>query len=1515
MNQSIPHPQTDMQNKPVFQRAEPLQYSLSVKQKLRFIFSLTFVFFFLFTHFGPVLAQAPTMQVACGLEGGELEYINLVKKFPEWFYSQSNTWTGGRITSDYRFENFNGEILDIVPNQLPLTTDGSYYPHHVPIIDNHGNEIYPELWLFPNENGTYTVLADGTGTLSFVNAEPEHLHLDSSQYRFTNGIQFTVEATGLTPPDNSGYPATTGSGPNGLGNTRMWIRIVYSDSLNPVRNIRVLPPDYTDSQGVNHHFIDEYTTNKFHPQLIDDLQKYSAFRCMDLCHTNNSTTRYWKQTRQEKELGSGSIPYIDMIDLANEANRDIWLNLPHLASDGFVDTLASLVKERLNPGLKAYIEYSNEVWNIMFNQTSWADQQGRILGWDEFAGGRFYARRSGEIFKRFENVFANERNRVIFVSAWQMGIGNEFLGDAYNDPLINLSGTKPDAFAVAPYFYRVYTQPDIGVIGECLWQHCDSCVATHVPSVQQILDDLTYSVRNDVSNGLIGSMAGPNKYHIPLINYEGGPHAVGSYGAENSCELTDNLAKANRSNEMETLYTEWMDTVQASGVAMLNQFVDRGGWSKWGCWGMVEYRGQDDASPKYRALTNWIDAHPIVLDKQAPTVPGTPVKDNSTASSISLSWTPSIDNGYIVGYDVFLNGTYYGSSNCQENNSAYTLSGLEPDSTYSITIRARDLGGNYSPPSGDLLASTSSPDIQKPTTVINLSLVQKSSNEIKIRWTPSTDNDKVAQYRIEWEGTSDSTLELSYTLKNLTPAHTYKIFVFAEDPSGNVSDTSYLVVTTGIDPLLKAHKASNNMKIDGKLSEKAWSMDYELKKLVSYASSPGTDSISVGLLWDDDFLYVGARAKDNILLKGVYYWDGDGFEIMVDGNNNRSSTYEEGFDVKYTLQWDNRVLYGNDTTKVLSGQQNIQGGWTCEMAIPWSKLGITTPSENLSLGFNLIYDDSDFNVWGRNRQYTLKGDESLYTSCTQFPGLTLSTDTVPPLKPANIVVSNITMGSAKLSWSNSWDQNGILGYDIYLNGKKVNGSPVQSTLYQLEGLDAGQPYTVSVVAIDRHALKSEVGNERFLTKPGNELVHFDSEINTLGTYGTVRNARYGSGYAEVPFTADTLLFGEIAGFEGQYHISGGCRYTFGTSAPENFNVPSIHSNTTDTWEPGVLLVFTGETGRSNFTGVYLWSKPYFLNGNDQIENVAFDNTTNSKLYARVNASNNGSFRFLVKSEGLYYISEALFECYGDESGFNRFELTGFSNNGNMGKRWSRFDPSVLALPEGNTMNYSQVDLSHVEEVGLIFSVGRENWAYSFGLIEFSAFGIQKIDDTEAPSTPANLMVDEQTNHSCQLSWDASTDNVGVGYYSVYQEGTTGKLQLIGTTDETWYRLENLDTLQTYRFSVQATDPAGNRSAMSDTLEVNLPTGPVIIATIDNVVSVYPNPTSDYLKVNIVQSGATSNLTIKLCSIDGPILFSQTLTYPEANLTIPVFGYKPGVYLLMVESDRFRQVDKVIVQVF
>jgi chitodextrinase len=1460
----------------------------------------------------PAVSQTPTMQVAAGLDGGELEYINLVKQYPEWFYTQDWGGYSGRISSSYQFTDYDGTPIGITPSKLPLATDGSYYPHHVPIMASNGYNIRPQLWFNLSENGTFTVLADGKGTLSIVQFSPDHFSSDKFEYSFTNGTTFTFTTTGLTVPDNSGYPAITGSGPGGMGTTSMWLEITQSDSLNPVRNLRILPPDYTDSKGTVHHFADESKTRMFHPKLIEDMQKYTIIRFMDLCRTNNSKVKNWDQTRQPNELGSGSIPYIDMITLGNEANRNIWLNIPHLASNGFIDTLANMIRVNLKPGLKAYIEYSNEVWNGIFEQAGWAEQQGMILGWSDNSGGKYYVRRSSEIFKRFENVFAAERNRVMFVCAWQVGSGNEALGEYYNDPLINQTGAKPDAFAVAPYFYKIYSQSDIGVIGECRWQDCDSCVATSVPSVQEILNDMTQSIRTNVTDGLKYSKMGADKYHIPLINYEGGPHAVGIWGAENSCELTDHLAKANRSPEMYKVYQEWMDTVQASGVQVLNQFVDRSGWSKWGCWGMEEYRGQDNASPKFRALVDWEKAHPIVLDTQAPSKPGTPVKSASTSTSISISWSPSTDNGMMIGYDIFLNGVFCGSSNCQEKNTAYTISGLKSNTAYNLSVKARDFGGNYSAMSSILTASTNAPDTLKPTTIINLELIQKTCNEVKIHWSPASDNDKVEKYIVDWSTGKDSTEEVSFVIKNLVPAQTYKICVLAKDPSGNVSDTSYMVVTTDIFPSLKAHQANSPITIDGALNEPEWKMDFNVDKLISYASVPDNDTISVGILWDKDYLYVGAKALDSKLQKGYDFWYGDGFEFLVDGNNNRSATLESGFDVKYTIQWNNPRLNGDAVDGVLHNFQNIDEGWSCEIAIPWVKLGNPSPKDGLDMGFDIIYDDCDNSTWDRDRQYTIIGDESIYSSCEQFASLNLSTDNIAPTAPVNILVSNITMGSASVSWSASTDETGILGYIILLNGTKVNSDLITSTTYNLEGLEANTLYTASVMATDKSYLQSTSNSADFKTTGGNEIVHFDAEINTTNNYGNVRTQQRSAGLSVIPFSADTLLFGEIAGFDKQYEIVGGYKYAYAATTAENNNFPGIYKKSNDQWVDGALFVYTGEAVASNFTGILLWAKDKFLNGNDQFGNIAFDSTSDSKITMKIKAEDQGSIRMVIRANGSYYLSESVFYVHGDASGYNEFELSNFGDNGNINKRWAIFDPTTLTMPVENELNFKQANLSHVDEIGFIFSVGRANWAYSFGLVEFSAFGIQKIADMEAPSKPTGLTATNITQHSCTINWEASTDNVGVTVYYIYQTGANGENVLIGTTQETHYEIGNLGRSEMNQFRVQASDRAGNRSELSNVFEVTL-----LPDAVNNIsksrITIYPNPAKEFFIVDISTVWSTTPITIKVSDLTGRIQYCQTVAQGITQISIPASQLHRGLYLVTVETNNSKVVEKVVIE--
>src|SRR6266571_4965801 len=82
-------------------------------------------------------------------------------------------------------------------------------------------------------------------------------------------------------------------------------------------------------------------------------------------------------------------------------------------------------------------------------------------------------------------------------------------------------------------------------------------------------------------------------------------------------------------------------------------------------------------------------------------------------------------------------------------------------------------------------------------------------------------------------------------------------------------------------------------------------------------------------------------------------------------------------------------------------------------------------------------------------------------------------------------------------------------------------------------------------------------------------------------------------------------------------------------------------------------------------------------------------------------------------------------------------------------------------------------------------------------------------DTTPPSVPTGLTASAVSSSQINLSWAASSDNVGVSGYRVYRGGTQ-----IATTSATSYASTGLSPSTTYSYPVAAFDAAGNLSAQS-----------------------------------------------------------------------------------------------------
>lgn len=95
-------------------------------------------------------------------------------------------------------------------------------------------------------------------------------------------------------------------------------------------------------------------------------------------------------------------------------------------------------------------------------------------------------------------------------------------------------------------------------------------------------------------------------------------------------------------------------------------------------------------------------------------------------------------------------------------------------------------------------------------------------------------------------------------------------------------------------------------------------------------------------------------------------------------------------------------------------------------------------------------------------------------------------------------------------------------------------------------------------------------------------------------------------------------------------------------------------------------------------------------------------------------------------------------------------------------------------------------------------------------------------DTEAPTVPGNVTAVLVGSAGAQISWNPSTDNVGVTGYEVYRDDV-----LLTTVTTTSYQDTNLQPNTTYAYTVKAKDAAGNVSGPSDPATVTTPQGSTV----------------------------------------------------------------------------------------
>lgn len=397
------------------------------------------------------------------------------------------------------------------------------------------------------------------------------------------------------------------------------LSITQIDPADPIRNIVILRKDHETLYRAG---------ALFNPDFLDRVEDLRVVRFMDWMITNGSPVTGWdrRPTMQTASWSEWGVPAEVMIRLANVIGADPWFNMPHSVGDTYVRRFAELVERDLDPRLKAYVEFSNEVWNLGFPQATWARQEAEALwgaadeGWTQL-----YGLRSAQVMNIWAEVFDEGSDRLVRVvsthTGWP-GLEEQIL----QAPLAFLSlGHLPvdsfDAYAVTGYFGYEFGGPEMA-------QRMDGWLDTAADMARTAAEAeglkrvaLREYVKKRRFEAAIAPVAraleaGPvrqvveevfpyhagvaRKHGLRLIMYEGGTHLVGHGDRVHDERLTAFFTEFSYTPEMAKLYEKLLAGWVDAGGVLFNGFVDVAPATMWGSWGAKRYL--EDANPRWDML-------------------------------------------------------------------------------------------------------------------------------------------------------------------------------------------------------------------------------------------------------------------------------------------------------------------------------------------------------------------------------------------------------------------------------------------------------------------------------------------------------------------------------------------------------------------------------------------------------------------------------------------------------------------------------------------------------------------------------------------------------------------------------------------------------------------------------------------------------------------------------------------------------------------------------------------------
>lgn len=560
------------------------------------------------------------------------------EEYPFIDLARSDTWHsdclhGGCWNQDHLDLDNNGDVRSLspsLPNGRAQTANKVLSGVHLPA-------------------GQYTVLYDGEGQLHYC-CNPSVVHNTAASSPGRDILNITPAVDGVD----------------------FVISLLQTNAINPLRNLRVIMPggmcqiesdssqqhvdsvaDCTTQSGLFTPYEQLLESQVVHGKFIQNWQSYGLLRFMHTMDTNGSQASDIDDWTTPQSTAWNPIPMQHVAKIGNLTQADVWVTIPHRATNELVVHLAETLRDHLDPKLKVFVEYSNEAWNFAPGfpqgaemaamgcarysdivdgcaQDSTPDNAQLCEGhpWPQWnnscfdASRRFFSDRTVEIGRLFRQVFNQQPNRIVRV------MGGWSALDWYNEHILshNDNYREVDVLAIAPYFGGY-------IADEANHAELEQWLAMGQEfALDRLFDEINHGILHDnylpggthydpqlpqwslpPADGALAESIGfmqnskqvAERFGVGLVAYEGGQH-LANY--TDHPEIDALLNAANRDPRMGQALVQYLEAWRDTGAEWMTLFQSTAFPYRQGSWGLLEFQWQAYAeAPKYLAAESFMN--------------------------------------------------------------------------------------------------------------------------------------------------------------------------------------------------------------------------------------------------------------------------------------------------------------------------------------------------------------------------------------------------------------------------------------------------------------------------------------------------------------------------------------------------------------------------------------------------------------------------------------------------------------------------------------------------------------------------------------------------------------------------------------------------------------------------------------------------------------------------------------------------------------------------------------------